>query len=162
MELQNQVTYRRLVMAPVAARGIPRQAIRIESPNRTQMRVINVHTRLTFGIGDEGVLLPPGEQFVCDQAVRVVLPERRAIQVAIIDESLSLSESSVPGSSKNPFLTIAGPHAFEGASPAKLRKVLDGDQGEIRGRAAVDLVRSALEVVRQAAGSNGFFDAACT
>ena len=37
MELQNQVTYRRLVMAPVAARGIPRQAIRIESPNRSQM-----------------------------------------------------------------------------------------------------------------------------
>ncbi|MGV3486831.1 MAG: adenylate/guanylate cyclase domain-containing protein, partial [Planctomycetaceae bacterium] len=30
------------------------------------------------------------------------------------------------------------------------------------GRAAVDLVRSALEVVRQSAGSDGFFDAACT
>ncbi len=162
MELQNQVTYRRLVMAPVAARGIPRQAIRIESSTRSQMRVINVHTRLTFGIGDEGQLLPPGEQYVCNESVRVVLPERRAIQVSIIDESLSLSESSIPGSGKSNFRTIAiGPGVFDGASQAKLRKVLDGDQGEIRGRAAVDLVRSALEVVRQAAGSDGFFDAAC-
>ena len=162
MELQNQVTYRRLVMAPVAARGIPRQAIRIESPTRSQMRVINVHTRLTFGIGDEGQLLPPGEQYTSDQVVRVILPERRAIQVSIIDESMSLSESSIPGGGKSNFRTVAIGPGYDGASPAKLRKVLDGDQGEVRGRAAVDLVRSALEVVRQAAGSDGFFDAACT
>ena len=162
MELQNQVSYRRLVMAPVTARGIPRQAVRIESPNRSQLRVVNVHTRLTFGIGDRGELLPPGEQYVTDQPVRIVLPERRAIQVSIIDESLSLSESSLPGGKSN-FRTIAlGPGTFDASSPAKLRKVLDGDHGELRGRAAVDLVRSALEVVRQAAGSDGFFDAACT
>lgn len=162
MELQNQVSYRRLVMAPVAARGIPRQAVRIESPNRSQMRVVNVHTRLTFGIGDEGELLPPGEQYLSDQTVRIVLPERRVIQVSIIDEALMLSELSLPGGANSNFRTIAlGPNAFDGASPAKLRKVLDGDQGELRGRAAVDLVRSALEVVRQAAGSDGFFDAAC-
>ncbi len=163
MELQNQLTFRRLVMAPVSARGIPRQAIRIESPTRAQMRIINVHTRLSFGIGDDGDLLPPGEQYVADQVVRITLPERRSIQVAIIDESLSLDDSSLPGSGKSNFRTIAlGPNTFDGASPAKLRKVLDGDQGEIRGRAAVDLVRSALEVVRQAAGSDGFFDAACS
>ncbi len=163
MELQNQVSYRRLVMAPVSARGIPRQAIRIESPTRSQLRVINLHTRLTFGIGDDGELLPPGEQHATDQPVRVILPERRTIQIAIIDESLSLSESSLPGGANTNFRTIAiGPNVYDGASPAKLRKVLDGDHGELRGRAAVDLVRSALEVVRQAAGSDGFFDAACT
>ncbi len=163
MELQNQVTYRRLVMAPVAARGIPRQAIRIESPTRDQLRIINVHTRLSFGIGDNGDVLPPGEHYPTNQPVRVVLPERRAIQVAIIDESMSLSASSLSGSNQPNFRTIAiGAHVLDGASPAKLRKVLDGDVGEIRGRAAVDLVRSALEVVRQAAGSDGFFESACS
>jgi adenylate cyclase len=163
MELQDQLAYRRLVMAPVAARGIPRQAIRIESPSRTQMRVVNMHTRLTFGIGDTGELLPPGQIHLCDQTARVLLPERRAVQVSIIDESLSISDSSIPGGANSNFRTIAvGPNVLGGTSPAKLRKVLDGDHGEMRGRAAVDLVRSALEVVRQAAGSDGFFDAACT
>lgn len=163
MELQDQVAYRRLVMAPVAARGIPRQAVRIESPNRSQMRVVNMHSRLTFGIGDTGELLPPGQVHVCDQTARVILPERRVVQVSIIDESLSLSESSIPGGAKSNFQTIAiGPNLLDGPSPAKLRKILDGDHGEVRGRAAVDLVRSALDVVRQAAGSDGFFDAACT
>lgn len=161
MEVQNQGSSRRLVMAPVSARGIPRQAIRIESLTRAQMRIINVHTRLTFGIGDEGSPLPPGEQYLTDQCVRITLPERRVIQVSIIDDFLSMSESSAGGANSN-FRTISfGPNEFDFESPAKLRKVLDGDQGELRGRAAVDLVRSALEVVRQAAGSDGFFDAAC-
>jgi adenylate cyclase len=160
MELQNQVSYRRLVMAPVSARGIPRQAIRVESPSRSQMRIINVHTRLTFGIG-EGELLPPGEQHVCEHQVKVHLPERRSVQISIVDETIS--ESSITGGPASNFRTVAlGNFTIDGSSPARLRRVLDGDQGELRGRAAVDLVRSALEVVRQAAGSDGFFDAACT
>jgi len=159
MELQNQETYRRLVMAPVSARGIPRQAIRIESPSRTELVVKNIHTRLSFGIGDNGELIAPGQTVTSDGVIRVTLPERRTVQAAIIDESLSLSESSLPGTGTNPFVTM-GFQPGDVSSP-KLRRLLDGDQGEFRGRAAVDLVRSALKVVRQAAGSDGFFDAAC-
>ncbi len=96
-------------------------------------------------------------------SVQVFLPERRTLVISIADESLAGLESSLPSSGASNFRTIAlGNFQNESASPARLRKVLDGDHGEIRGRAAVDLVRTALEVVRQASGSDGFFDSACS
>ncbi len=165
LELQDHVAYRRLVMAPISARGIPRQAIRIESLDETQLRVVNLHTRLTFTIGEAGALLAPGDMHYADHSVRVLLPERRSILIAVTDVSSPevQSESSLPESNIFNYRTMgANPHFHAGSPPAKLRRVLDGDHGEVRGRAAVDLVRAALEVVRQAAGSDGFFDAACS
>ncbi len=150
-------------MAPISTRSIPRQAIRIETLSESQMRVINLHSRMTFRIGDGGELLPPGQFYYCDQFARVLLPERRSVQIQVIEEAAPNEVSSMLDSGNNIFRTIGLNQSVpSGAAPAKLRRILDGDHGEIRGRAAVDLVRSALEVVRQAAGSDGFFDAACT
>ncbi len=160
LELSNQDDFRRLSIAPVTARGIPRRALRLEVSASMQLLVNNVHEKLSFIVGN-GDVLPPRQQHVTSEPVRIAFPERRSIQISITDESYGLSESSLPGGPGSNFRTIAfQAGGMEGYSQAKLRKLIDGDHGEIRGRAAVDLVKSALEVVRQSAGSDGFFDAA--
>ncbi len=59
MELQTLSNCSRLVIAPVTARGMPRKAIRIESPTRNEIRVINVHDKLPFTMGDGNQVLRP-------------------------------------------------------------------------------------------------------
>ncbi len=114
-------------------------------------------------MGDGNQVLRPGHDHVCSGSVQVFLPERRTLVISIAEDSIAGLESSMPSSGASNFRTIAlGNLQNESASPARLRKVLDGDHGEVRGRAAVDLVRTALEVVRQASGSDGFFDSACS
>ncbi len=49
---------------------------------------------------------------------------------------------------------------MENLAPVRLNELFGGESKEDQGRVAVDLVRSALKVVQQAAGSNEFFDSA--
>ncbi len=49
---------------------------------------------------------------------------------------------------------------MENVAPVRFNELLGGQNKEDQGRIAVDLVRSALTVVQQAAGSNEFFDSA--
>ncbi len=160
LEISDHQAYRRLAIAPISSRSIPRQAIRVESQNRGELRIVNMHKQLSFGIGEMGEMLLPAQVYICDQATQIVFPEHRTVQISIIDESLHKSHSSMLDNAN--FRTIEfGEDFLRRAPQAKLRKVLDGDHSESRGRAAVDLIRLALEVLRKAAGSDEFFDAAC-
>lgn len=158
LDLQDLVTSQRLVIAPVSARSIPRQALRIETVG-AKLRVTNIHPRLSFYVGRQAEPLGPGEAFESDEIV-VSLPENRTLQVTTCDpESV---ESPVSAGADTHFRTLTGniESTMENVAPVRLNELFGGDSKEDQGRIAVDLVRSALTVVQKAAGSNEFFDSA--
>ena len=160
LELQDLVSSQRLVIAPVSARSIPRQALRVESPKTGQLKVCNIHPRLSFYIGTEAKPLAPGEAFEASEEIVVSLPENRTVRVQVC-----APESMLPDLGEGPstnFRTIAASADFvaDHAARVGLNELLGQANKEDQGRMAVDLVRSALTVVQKAAGSNEFFDAA--
>lgn len=168
LELQADRQPVRLVIAPLVARQVPRRAVRVEAVDTAagRLQVANVHSRIAVTIAGRDEPLGPGESFVTDSAVRIGFPEQREVWIGGIDTTADLkatsgSTSSLLGAPRDARfqtidLTLDGP----AAAPAKLRQLIDGDQDDQRGRAVVDLVRAALTVVRCAAGSDLFFEAA--
>lgn len=160
LELQDLVSSQRLVIAPVSARAIPRQALRVESPASGQLRICNIHPRLSFYVGTEAEPLGPGESFEAVDEVVVSLPENRTVRIQSCQPDSVVSPPS--DSSGTNFRTISAPveSTMENLNPVRLNELFGGESKEDQGRVAVDLVRSALTVVQQAAGSNEFFDSA--
>lgn len=158
LDLQDLLTSQRLVIAPVSARSIPRQAIRIETVDG-KLQVINIHPRLSFYVGRQAQPLAPGEVHQSDEIV-VSLPENRTVQVTPCDPDSV--ESPVSSGGDTYFRTLSGKieSTMDKVAPARLNELFGGESKEDQGRVAVDLVRSALTVVQQAAGSNEFFDSA--
>ncbi len=159
LELQDLGPCQRLVIAPLAARAIPRQALRVESLVEGSLRISNIHPRLSFYIGAKALPLLPGEVYEATEEIIVTLPENRAIRVAVCSPE---SQESPTSQAEEPFRTIQGSvdSTLPNMAPVRLNQITSGTQSEDNGRVAVDLVRSALTVVRQAAGSNEFFGAA--
>lgn len=158
LDLQDLVTSQRLVIAPVSARSIPRQALRIESGDQN-LRVTNIHSRLSFYVGKQAEPLGPGETFESDEII-VSLPEDRTIQITQCAPDSVESPSSIGGDTHFRTLTGKLESTTDCVGPVRLNELFGGDSKEDQGRVAVDLVRSALTVVQKAAGSNEFFDAA--
>ncbi len=79
----DMVTHQRLVIAPLAARAIPRRALRIESLDETTFQVSNIHARLSYLIGDDGRTLSPGHTCVVADKIVITLPNDRRVQVGI-------------------------------------------------------------------------------
>lgn len=160
LELQDLLTSQRLVVAPVSARSIPRQALMVDVGDGEMIRVTNIHPRLAFYVGSQTAPLPPGESFQAHDEVLVVLPENRTIRITATEPDGSVMGSS--GAHDTHFRTLAGTleSTMENVVPTRLNELFGGESKEDQGRVAVDLVRSALTVVEQAAGSNEFFDSA--
>ena len=160
LELQDLVSSQRLVIAPVSARAIPRQALRVESPGESQLRICNIHPRLSFYVGTEAEPLGPGESFEAIDEVVVSLPENRTVRIQTCEPDSVVSPPS--DSNATNFRTLQAPveSTMENVAPVRLNELFGGESKEDQGRVAVDLVRSALTVVQQAAGSNQFFDSA--
>ncbi len=162
LELQDLVTCQRLVIAPLSARAIPRQALRVESPVPGTIRICNIHPRLSFFIGTEARPLLPGEIYEATEEIIVSLPENRTVRFAVYGSKNI--ETPITDPPDEPFRTIQATvdSTMESvnAGPVRLGQLMSGGDSDNNGRVAVDLVRSALTVVRQAAGSNEFFEAA--
>ncbi len=161
LELQDLVSSQRLVIAPVSARSIPRQALRVESPAEGQLRVSNIHPRLSFYVGTEAEPLGPGEAFEAGDEIVVSLPENRTVRVQTCAPDSVVSPPSSDALATN-FRTLSAPieSTMENVAPVRLNELFGEKNKEDQGRVAVDLVRSALTVVQQAAGSDEFFDSA--
>lgn len=159
VDLQDLVSSQRLVIAPVSARSIPRQALRVEASNDGQLQITNIHPRLSFYIGTQSDPLGPGEVFESHEEIVVSLPENRMVRVNSCDPESVVSPTSVGDTH---FRTLAGKieSTMDSVAPVRLNELFDGGTKEDQGRVAVDLVRSALTVVQEAAGSNEFFDSA--
>ena len=160
LDLQDLVTSQRLVIAPVSARSIPRQALRVESSDTGHLRVVNIHSRLSFYVGTQADPLAPGEAFESAGEIVVSLPENRTIRVMTTDPESQISPTSDGGDTH--YRTLSGQieSTMENVAPVRLNELFGGESKEDQGRIAVDLVRSALTVVQKAAGSNEFFDSA--
>ncbi len=160
LELQDLLSCQRLVIAPVSARAIPRQALRVELTIANTIQISNIHPRLSFYIGTDARPLLPGEVFQATDEVVVSLPENRTVRISVC--APDSVEGPISQMQDEPFRTIQGSieSTMEFAAPVRLNQIMAGTKSEDNGRVAVDLVRSALSVVRQAAGSNEFFDAA--
>ena len=160
LELQDLSTSQRLVIAPLSARTIPRQALMIDSSVDGRIQVTNIHPRLAFYVGSKTEPLPPGDSFQAHDELVVVLPENRTIRITATVGGES-SQISRDGPDTH-FRTLNGTieSTMENVAPARLNELFGGDSKEDQGRVAVDLVRSALTVVEQSAGSNEFFDSA--
>lgn len=160
LELQDLVSSQRLVIAPVSARSIPRQALRVESPSDGQLRISNIHPRLSFYVGTEAEPLGPGEAFEAGDEIVVSLPENRTVRVQTCAPDSVISPPSDAMATN--FRTLSAPieATMENVAPVRLKNLFGGDSKEDTGRVAVDLVRSALKVVQQAAGSDEFFESA--
>ncbi len=157
LDLQDLVTSQRLVIAPVSARSIPRQALRIDTAGG-RLQVTNIHARLSFYVGRQAQPLAPGEVFESDEIV-VSLPENRTVQVTTCDPE-SVASPASPGAETH-FRTLSHIESpLQNVAPVRLNALFGGESKEDQGRVAVDLVRSALTVVQKAAGSNEFFDSA--
>ncbi len=160
LELQDLVSSQRLVIAPVSARAIPRQALRVESPSAGVLRVTNIHPRLSFFVGNEAEPLGPRESFEVSEEVVVSLPENRTIRVqSCAPDSVVTPPSDAMATN---FRTLSAPidSTMENVAPARLNELFGSSGKEDPGRVAVDLVRAALTVVQQAAGTNEFFESA--
>lgn len=158
LEVQNLGGYYRLVIAPLSARTIPRQALRVEAPGGDLVQLRNIHSRLAFYVGAESTPLPPGESFEGREEVIVSLPEGRTLKISPhAEDSAAIAEAE-----SQTFRTMAGSvdSTFQHVAPARLGELFEREGDEDRGRVAVDLVRRALTVVRQSAGSNEFYDSA--
>lgn len=163
LELQDLGASQRLVIAPVSARSIPRQALRVESPNERTIRVANIHPRLSFYVGTEAKPLGPGESFEAGDEIVVSLPENRTVRVQScgVDSGVAPASSGMDALATN-YRTLSAPleSTFEKDSPVRFNELFGEKNREDQGRVAVELVRSALTVVQQAAGSNEFYDSA--
>ncbi|MFK8112190.1 MAG: adenylate/guanylate cyclase domain-containing protein [Rubripirellula sp.] len=157
VELQNLGTSHRLVIAPLSARSIPRQAIQVDSSDDGEIRVTNIHPRLSFYVGTQADPLGPGEVVKSTDEIVVSLPENRTVRI-----SSSLGEEAPSSSEPEIFRTLDGnvESTMENVAPVRLNELFGGQTSEDQGRVAVDLVRSALTVVQKAAGSDEFFDSA--
>lgn len=157
--LQDLVTSQRLVIAPVSARSIPRQALKVDSGDGN-LKVINIHPRLSFYVGTQAEPLAPGEEFEAADEIVVSLPENRTVRVTTCDPESIISPSSTGEGTH--FRTLSGQveSTMENVAPARLNELFGGESREDQGRVAVDLVRSALTVVQKAAGSNEFYASA--
>ncbi len=159
-DLQDLVSLRRLVIAPVSVRSMPRQAVRIEDASDKSFRIVNIHPRLSFFIGHDYHAFPPGTQFDASEETCVYLPEQYQIWIRPARNILENRDAIPDVMPSNQFRTVVMAEPASGAQPVGLRELLERSVAADRGRAAVDLVRTALSVVRTAAGSNEFFEAA--
>lgn len=159
LDLQDLVTMQRLVIAPVSARAIPRNALRVDV-TEGQLRIKNIHQKLSFYVGTQADPLGPGEEFRASDEIVVSLPENRTVRLITCDPESQITPSG--GGDDTNFRTIGGQieSTMENVAPVRLNELFGGDSQEDRGRVAVDLVRSALTVVQKAAGSDEFFSAA--
>lgn len=160
LNLQDLVSSQRLVIAPLSARSIPRQAVRVEPTTDGKLRITNIHGRISFYVGDQAEPLGPGESFEADNNLVISLPDNRTLHLSTCDQESQVSPSAV--GSDTHFRTLTGQieSTMESVAPVRLNELFGGETKEDQGRIAVDLVRSALTVVQKAAGSNEFFDSA--
>lgn len=159
MELQDLVSSQRLVIAPVSARAIPREALKVECDLDGTIQITNIHPRLPFYIGNPGAPLGPSETLESRDEVIVRLQENRMLRIyAASPESI---ESPVSGADLH-FRTLSGQveSTMDNVVPVKVKELFGGETTKDQGRAAVELVRSALTVVQKAAGSSEFYDSA--
>lgn len=159
LELQDLVSSQRLVIAPLSARSIPRLAIQIESSDDNKLRVTNIHSKMSFYVGNRAEPLGPSETFTADSEIVISLPQNRNVRVTTCDPESVVTPTS---DTDMQFRTLSGQieSTMENVAPVRLNELFGGDTKEDQGRIAVDLVRSALTVVQKAAGSDEFFDSA--
>ena len=159
LELQDLVSSQRLVIAPLSARSIPRLAIQIESSDDNKLRVTNIHSKMSFYVGNRAEPLGPSETFTADSEIVISLPQNRNVRVTTCDPESVVTPTS---DTDMQFRTLSGQieSTMENVAPVRLNELFGGDTKENQGRIAVDLVRSALTVVQKAAGSDEFFDSA--
>lgn len=157
--LQDLLSSQRLVVAPLSARSIPRQALRIDASAEGKLQITNIHPRLSFYVGTQADPLGPGEVYESNEEIVVSLPENRVVRVNSCDPESAVSPSSV-GDTHFRTLTAQIESTMDNVPPVRLNELFHGESKEDQGRVAVDLVRSALTVVQKAAGSNEFFDSA--
>jgi adenylate cyclase len=161
VDLQDLVSSQRLVIAPVSARSIPRQALRVDASAEGNLQITNIHPRLAFYVGTQADPLGPGETLESNQEIVVSLPENRMVRLNVNarDPESVVSPTSVGDTH---FRTLTGQieSTMDNVAPVRLNELFGGESKEDQGRIAVDLVRSALTVVQKAAGSNEFFDSA--
>lgn len=158
-DLQDLGNSQRLVIAPVSARAIPRQALRVEVNEAGGLRVTNIHSRLSFLAGKDHRPLAPGDTFEAVDEILVTLPDQHSVLVKGAD----VLELPPPSSDEASVFRTIGDQiesTMENVTPKRLNELFVGSSQEDQGRVAVDLVRSALTVVQKAAGSNEFFDSA--
>ncbi|MDF1843388.1 MAG: adenylate/guanylate cyclase domain-containing protein [Rubripirellula sp.] len=157
--LQDLVTSQRLVIAPVNARSIPRQAVKVESEGG-DLKLTNIHPRLSFYVGSQAEPLAPGEVFTSPNEIVVSLPDSRTVRLASCDPESVLTPSDLGNANQFRTLQETVESTMENVAPVPLNALFGGESKEGQGRAAVDLVKAALTVVEEAAGSNKFFTSA--
>ena len=163
--IQTTDSKKRLVIAPVSVRSIPRQALLVEIADHKQVRVTNIHSALPIYVGENAHPLMPGQQYETDDTLIIMLPEDRMLRMTAVQSDQDGPPSGPPaGGQESHFRTVQADKSTlsQESGTARLNKLLQADTGEQQARVAVDLVRSALTVVQESAGSDQFFDSAAS
>ncbi len=160
LQLQESALGQRLVIAPLSTRSLPRKAVRVDSTPNGELRLTNVHSTMAFHIDPPAQRFSPGDSTIVGDSVRVLFPEGIAIQIAA-----NGSEKVAPPSEnadKTTFRTLSRQTIpiSNDVAPVGINELFGKESESDQGRVAVELVRSALTVVQQAAGSSEFFDSA--
>ena len=158
LKVQNLGNCFRVAIAPIATITLPREALKIELDNEF-LKLTNIHSKLSFGVGENSNPLPPGECFEAPDEITVWLPDQRMVRFVRGDEFGSLEMGEEESTGFRPLQTITG-SALHDVGGAKLGELFSVEEDSSRGRVAVELVRQALTVVQQAAGSDQFFECA--
>lgn len=160
LQLQSSARGQRLIIAPLSTRSLPRKAVRVDCTDAGELRVTNVHATMAFHIDPQAQPFAPGDSVIIGESIRILFPEGIAIQIAAHGRG---TESFAPKhSDQSNFRTLSRQTIpiSNDVAPVGINELFGKESESDQGRVAVELVRSALTVVQQAAGSSEFFDSA--
>ena len=160
LQLQDSPVGQRLVIAPLTTRSLPRKAIQVDSTANGGLRLTNIHSAMAFHVEPPSQQFAPGDSVIVRDSIRVLFPEGIAVQIAA--QGMNSSDPPPDHADKTTYRTLSRqtiPITNE-VAPVSLNELFGKESESDRARVAVELVRSALTVVQQAAGSNEFFDSA--
>jgi adenylate cyclase len=160
LQLQDSPSGQRLVIAPLTTRSLPRKAIQVDSTATGGLRLTNIHSAMAFHVEPPSQQFAPGDSVIVHDSIRVLFPEGIAVQIAA--QGLGSRDPPPDRADKTTYRTLSRqtiPITNE-VAPVGLNELFGKESESDRARVAVELVRSALTVVQQAAGSNEFFDSA--
>jgi class 3 adenylate cyclase len=157
--LQDLGSYFRVAIAPISSVSIPRQYLKMEWVNNGRVLIRNIHSRASFRVDELGTVVRPGEAIETASTSKLTLADGIGI-------AFRLSQAPEKSESKGSALGFRTLNIdFESESPnlktdAKLGELISKNADERQGKVAVQLVRQSLDVLKKAAGSDEYFEAA--
>ncbi len=157
--LQNLGSYFRVAIAQIRQIAIPREYLKMEWTSQGRVLVKNIHRQANFRIDMLGRVVQPGETVETDRESKLTLAD--GIVIAFRPIVTPENSASPDGGAGFRTLNLSLDSTSDNLrTEAKLGELISTSSDGQNGKLAVQLVRQSLDVLKKAAGSDEYFDAA--